>query len=78
MTIILDDYPVADLPDNLRRQLGGAKSVRLTIEPKIEPERSLSEILADVARLRAEGKIKPVSTEDAVARVRALREEWDR
>ena len=77
MAIVLDDYPVANLPDDLRRQLGSAKSVRLTMEPKIGPQRSLSEILADVARLRAEGKIKPISPADAVARIRALRDEWD-
>lgn len=77
MVIVLDDYPVAALPEDLRRKARGAKSVRLTMEPIIEPERSLSEILADVTRLRAEGKIQPVSPEDAVARVRAIRDEWD-
>jgi hypothetical protein len=77
MTIVRERYPVSNLPDDIREELGPVKSVRLIIEPNDEPQRSLSEILEEARRLRAEGKIKPITTEEAVARIRALRDEWD-
>src|SRR4051795_28788 len=77
MAIVRERYPVSNLPDDIREELGPVKSVRLIIEPNDEPQRSLSEILEEARRLRAEGKIKPVTSEEAVARIRALRDEWD-
>mgnify|MGYP003433171209 CR=1 FL=1 len=74
--IIRDNYPVSKLPNDLRAELGDARSVRLTIEGE-SPQRTLDEILAEVNRLRTEGVIEPVTAEEAVARVRALRDEWD-
>jgi hypothetical protein len=75
--VIRDRYPVSRLPEDLRDEVGNVTSVRVTLEPTAPPESSLTDILERARRLRAEGKIKPVTTEDAVARVRALRDEWD-
>jgi hypothetical protein len=75
--IVRDHYPVSMLPEDLQAQVGDAKSVRLTLEPQGEPKESLTEILMHAKRLREQGKIKTVTTEDAVARVRALRDEWN-
>jgi hypothetical protein len=75
--VVRDHYPVSLLPEDLREQVGNVKSVRVTLEPTDSSEVSLSEIIERARRLRAEGKIKPVTTEEAVARIRALRDEWD-
>jgi hypothetical protein len=75
--VVRDHYPVSKLPEDLREEVGDVQSVRLILEPIDPPESSLTEIIERARRLRAEGKIQPVTTEDAVARVRALRDEWD-
>lgn len=74
--VVRNHYPVSRLPEDLQRQLGNAKAVRLTMEGEEPSTRSLTEILMEAKRLREEGKIKAITTEDAVARVRALRDEW--
>ncbi len=82
--IIREDYPVEKLPEDLREGLGDAARVRVTIEAEatrtIAPEerrRRWLEIKAQIDRLRASPNFTPVSTDEAVARVRALRDEWD-
>lgn len=78
-TIIRDRYPVKKLPKDLRDAVSGSKVVRLTIEAEESPKetRSLEDLLAETRKLHEEGKIQPVTTEEAVARIRALRDEWD-
>lgn len=75
--VVREHYPVSKLPDDLRRDLGSAENVRVTIEVSDRRTASLEELVARATQLRAEGKVTPVSTDDAVARVRALRDEWD-
>lgn len=77
--IIREDYPVENLPEDLRAGLGGVQRVKVTVEPERPGRRlnSWAEIKAEIAALHASPTFKPVTTEEAVARVRALRDEWD-
>jgi hypothetical protein len=76
--IVKEHYPVAELPEDLRREIGNETEVRLTIEPRTpRPTKSLTEILAQAAALRRSGAMRPVSIDEAVARIRTLRDEWD-
>jgi len=74
--IIREHYPVSRLPADLQEEVGAAKFVHLVIDietPSPPPSREkLLELLSE-ARKFAPG----ISTEEAVARVRALRDEWD-
>lgn len=81
--IIRDDYPVERLPEDLREGLGDVGRVRVTVEvvrklSRAEKLKNWEEIKARIERARSSPNFKPVSTEEAVARVRELRDEWDR
>lgn len=79
--IVVKDYPVSNLPEELRVGLEGLGSVTLTIEEarSFSPKPIMARDL--VAQLRAEkaekGPEGGVSSEQAVARIRALRDEWE-
>lgn len=88
--IVRENYPAANLPDDLREGL--EKDARVTIVVELEPsaeERDAllqialnakpvtwDEIMAMRSRLLADGR-PSVSPEEAVARIRELRDEWD-
>lgn len=74
--IVKRHYPVANLPEELRKGLPDDALVSVTVEtetPKREPK---SELLLELERVR---KTLPefVTVEDAVDRIRGLRSEWD-
>ena len=76
--IVIEHYPSERLPEDLRLAASGAESVRVTLEPDRAAPLSRAEV---AGRLRAEkaGR-KPedgISLEEAVARVRVLRDEWE-
>lgn len=73
--IVLDHYPASKLPEELRGNLASNSVVRITIEEERRQPLSASEL---VKELKERKKNRPsVSIEDAVARIRALRDEWD-
>jgi hypothetical protein len=85
-TIVREHYPVEKLPEDLREGLGASPTVRVILETQeSETEKSgtsarrpftLEESLDAVRNFRA--KDTPgVTMEEAVARIRALRDEWD-
>lgn len=78
-TTVLEHYPVDRLPKDLRDKVPGAEKVRLTLEPELASggRSTLTEILDELRALREAGIIKPISAEEAVARIRELRDEWD-
>ncbi|GBD49965.1 hypothetical protein [Methylopila sp. Yamaguchi] len=78
--IIREDYPVDRLPEDLRAELGDATRVRVTVERAIDSDerKSWAEIEALIEELHRSPGFKPVTTDEAVARVRELRDEWDR
>jgi len=80
--IVREHYPVERLPEDLRAELAGQSTVTVTIEeepPKqpVSVRSPLTDVLAEARRLREAGVIKSVTAEEAVARIRALRDEWD-
>lgn len=78
--IVKEHYPVSKLPIELREGIDPDGHVTVTVvEEERPPQRvmTLEEILDAARKLRGEGHIAPVTTEEAVARIRALRGEWD-
>ena len=80
--IIREDYPVEKLPEDLRAELGGVGRVRVTLEPSDKmADRKCAEwarVEAHIEKARASPGFRPVTNEEAVARIRELRDEWDR
>ncbi|WP_271199962.1 hypothetical protein [Methylopila turkensis] len=80
--IIREDYPVERLPEDLREGLGDAARVKVTVEraPSLRDQKlaNWTEIKALIEELHRSPGFVPVTTEEAVARVRELRDEWDR
>lgn len=81
--IVREHYPVSQLPEDLRAQFPGVETVRLVIEEGGKDDiadrsvhRSREQMIADFDAVRCENH-PHVSLDDAVARIRALRDEWD-
>lgn len=88
--IVRDHYPVANLPEDLREGLGDVVTVRVVVESEakasdiVENDDPLlhkrpieaHELMALRERLLSDGR-KSVTEEEAVARIRELRDEWD-
>jgi hypothetical protein len=88
--IVREHYPVANLPEDLREGLEESAMVRVVVE--VEPSAQQREALLEIAmngkpatweelmemrgKLLADGR-PSVSVEEAVARIRELRDEWD-
>lgn len=80
--IVREHYPVEKLPEDLRAELGLARMVTVTIEAEqpardVEFERQRSEVISALRQARASIKEGSNAVSDSVARVRALRDEWD-
>ncbi|MEX6508788.1 hypothetical protein [Jiella sp. M17.18] len=67
--IVVDDYPADNLPEDIRKDLDPGQRVRVTVEPYRQEPRYL--------RFHGIAAHKKTTIEEAVARVRALRDEWD-
>jgi hypothetical protein len=88
--IVRDHYPVSKLPDDLKEGLEGVATVRIIVESEPRPSGAADsgdpflrkgpieahELMALRERYLAEGR-PSVSEEEAVARIRELRDEWD-
>jgi hypothetical protein len=73
--VILEHYPASKLPDELREGIGLGASVKVTVEE--EDNRPLGrKQLLELMR-NAQASAPGTSLEEAVARVRALRDEWE-
>ena len=75
--IVRDHYPASRLPEDLRRELGDATSVRLTIELDEPPYDQAVAVLERARQLRETGRVTTVTSAEAVNRIRKLRDEWD-
>lgn len=79
--IIREDYPADRRPEDLRAGLGDVTRVRVTVEaePAVTDKRKRwKEIEALIDQLHRSPGFKPVTSDEAVARIRELRDEWDR
>lgn len=74
--IVREHYPVERLPEDLRAELGLARTVTLVIEAEETTPRAVDKeaAIAEFRELRS--RLRP-STEDSVERIRKLRDEWD-
>ena len=73
--VVTEDVSVSDLPEAVRGDFGPEDVVRVTLEAQSEPQAE-----AEVPRYIKFAGIaahKNTTIEEAVARVRALRDEWD-
>ncbi|HMN84687.1 MAG TPA: hypothetical protein PKA74_01675 [Bauldia sp.] len=70
--VVKDRYPVSQLPDDLKAEIGQARYVKLVIE-EAAPKRTREEL----ARIREESWRRGPIGDDPVERIRRLRDEWD-
>lgn len=71
--IVRAHYPVEKLPEDLREGIPDGRRVTVTLEEEAQPAgKPLS-----YADIRARVKPRHVTTEEAVRRIRELRDEWD-
>lgn len=80
--IVRDHYPVEKLPADLREGLGDSATVKIVIEAEAEPSSEPKKLLTieetlEMIRRYKELGYPSVSSEEAVARIRELRDEWD-
>jgi hypothetical protein len=73
--IVREHYPVDRLPEDLRRDLEGSTSVRLTLEVGSTPASRSRDVLERARQMREAGLIKPTTEGEAVERIRRLRDE---
>jgi hypothetical protein len=84
--IVREHYPVENLPADLREGLAQGSTVRIVVEVEGEeasellatPQKlmSVQDTLAMIRKYR-EANPERVTTEEAAARIRELRDEWD-
>ena len=75
--IVREHYPVENLPEDLRAELGLWGKVTLTIVATPDAATDETDLTELLRRVRATRKTAGVTPDDATARVRALRDEWD-
>ena len=73
--LVIDHYPASRLPEELRGNIAPGTSVKITVEEARRPPMAREELLQSLRDARANAK--GVTLEEAVARVRVLRDEWD-
>jgi hypothetical protein len=78
--IVREHYPVENLPEDLREGLQAGATVRVVLEVEdvgiAQPLMSFEESMRLINDYRRDNPER-VSAEDAVQRVRDLRDEWD-
>ena len=90
--IVREHYPVSRLPEDLRAELVGRETVKLVIEEEETEHSAIGDIWSlrideippmtseqfrrDLESLRRSG-LPNVTPDQAVARIRELRDEWD-
>ncbi len=76
--IVRENYPASNLPEDLRGTLPPGVTVRVTVEMEADrPRKSFSQIKKEIDEARHRvGNWPQTSAEEAVARIRALRDEW--
>lgn len=72
--IVHDHYPASRLPDDLRDGTRDGASVRVTVEEE-SPVIGKAELRA--LTLALQSRRRGTTIEEAVARIRELRDEWD-
>lgn len=74
--VVREHYPASKLPDELRGKIARDSSVKITIEEEIRQPFSATDLARQLREYRKTNP-KPVTIEEAVDRIRRLRDEWD-
>lgn len=74
--IVLEHYPASKLPAELRGEIAPGASVKIIVEEEMSRQPMTREEFRESLRAARAGA-KGVTLEEAVARVRELRDEWD-
>jgi hypothetical protein len=77
--IEVNNYPVSQLPEDLRKNFEEGKHVKITIEDEHSDEeiqKELEELKVMLENYQRNNK-NPTSIEEAVKMVRQLRDEWE-
>ncbi len=75
--IVLDHYPVSKLPADMRFGLDQTATVRVVIEEETDDRReTAAETVATIRKFR-ESFAEKISLDEAAARIRDLRDEWE-
>ncbi|MGD9914190.1 MAG: hypothetical protein AB7S80_08920 [Rhizobiaceae bacterium] len=72
--VVREHYPAEKLPQELREGIAAGASVRVTVEVERRPL-SREQLLETIRK--AQANARGTTLEEAVARVRSLRDEWD-
>jgi sirohydrochlorin ferrochelatase len=75
--IVREHYPVEKLPEDLRAELGLARTATITIEPESRPSHKDPAVRKAIEQLNAHRERLPITPSDSVERVSRLRDEWD-
>lgn len=75
--IVREHYPVERLPEDLRAELGLAKTVTVVIEAEAPPRQTDPSVRQAIEELKAYRARLPITPSDSVERVSKLRDEWD-
>ena len=73
--IVIEDYPVENLPEELRGGIETGHRVTVTVEDRVKP--AIPDFETKLTRFWGACAYRGTTAEEAVARVRALRDEWD-
>jgi hypothetical protein len=74
--LVIEDYPADKLPADMRGDFASDDAVQITIERKGR-RNAWDDFLKKVRDYHHDHPGKSVTSDEAVARVRALRDEWD-
>jgi hypothetical protein len=74
--VVREHYPASKLPDDLRRGISPDASVKVTIEEEVSRPASGETLAQQLLNVR-KGLTRQVTIEEAAARIRELRDEWD-
>jgi len=77
--IVRDHYPAERLPDDLQKLIDPTRPIRIVIEQEDDhrARKSPDELMAMIESYRATKDNSGKTVEEAVAEIRALRDEWD-
>lgn len=75
--IVLEHYPLSKLPADIQDAVGGDGSVRVTVEKEFLKPLSAEEVVARLRAEKSDPNFKGTTMEEAVARIRSLRDEWE-
>lgn len=76
--IVREHYPVEKLPEDLRAELGLARTVTVTIEAETRSLQTDPLVRQAIEELKAYRARLPITPSDSVERVSRLRDEWDK